>query len=135
MKISPRILVAAASLAIAAPVYAQGGGGGGGGGGQQMTPEQRLARTKDQLFKEITLTPAQSAKADTILMNSTAKQTEMMTAARAGGGDMAAMGEQRAKLTTERNMALKALLTSDELKAKFDANVAAMPQGRGRGGL
>lgn len=134
MKTSLRILVAAASLAIAAPVYAQGGGGGG-GGGQQMTPEQRLARTKDQLFKEITLTPVQSAKADTLLMAFSTKQTEMMTAARAGGGDMAAMGEQRAKLTAERNAALKALLTTDEQKTKFDANVAAMPVGRGRGGF
>ncbi|MEQ1691017.1 MAG: hypothetical protein ABMA00_07025 [Gemmatimonas sp.] len=133
MKTSLRILVAAASLAIAAPVYAQGGGGG--GGGQQMTPEQRLARTKDQLFKEITLTPAVSAKVDTILIAFTTKQTEMMTAARAGGGDMAAMGEQRAKLTAERNAALKALLTTDADKTKFDANVAAMPVGRGRGGF
>ena len=134
MKTSLRILVAAASLAIAAPVHAQGGGGGG-GGGQQMTPEQRLARTKDQLFKEITLTPVQSAQADTLLMTFTTKQTEMMTAARAAGGDMAAMGEQRAKLTAERNAALKALLTSDEQTTKFDANVAAMPVGRGRGGF
>lgn len=133
MKTSLRILVAATSLAIAAPVYAQGGGGG--GGGQQMTPEQRLARTKDQLFKEITLTPVQSAQADTLLMTFSTKQMEMMTAARAGGGDMAAMGEQRAKLTAERNAALKALLTTDEQKTKFDANVAAMPVGRGRGGF
>lgn len=135
MKTSLRILVAAASLAIAAPVYAQGGGGGGGGGGQQMTPEQRLARNKELLFKEITLTPAVSAKVDTILVAFTTKQTEMMTAARAGGGDMAAMGEARTKLTAERNAALKALLTTDADKAKFDANVAAMPVGRGRGGF
>jgi Spy/CpxP family protein refolding chaperone len=37
-------------------------------------------------------------------------------------------------MTAERNAAIKALLT-DEQKAKFDANVAAMPQGRGRGGV
>lgn len=134
MKISLRILVAAASLAVAAPLYAQGGGGGGGGGGQQMTPEQRVARQKEQLFKDITLTPAQSAKADTIMLEASKKQSEMMTAARAGGGDMAAMRESMTKLNADRNTALKALLSAD-MQKKFDENVAAMPQGRGRGGF
>ena len=133
MKISLRILVAAASLAIAAPVYAQGGGGGG-GGGQQMTAEQRMARQKEQLFKDITLDAAGSAKIDTIMMEASKKQMEAMQAARSGGGDMAAMREQTQKMNAERNTAIKALLT-DEQKTKFDANVAAMPQGRGRGGL
>ncbi len=133
MKISLRILVAAASLAIAAPVYAQGGGGGG-GGGQQMTAEQRMARQKEQLFKDITLDAAVSAKIDTIMMEASKKQMEAMQAARSGGGDMAAMREQTQKMNAERNTAIKALLT-DEQKTKFDANVAAMPQGRGRGGL
>ena len=135
MKISLRILVAAASLAIAAPVYAQGGGGGGGGGGgQRMSPEERMAQQKALMFKDMTLSPTVSAKIDTIMMDATKKQTEMMTAARAGGGDMAAMGEARTKLTNERNMAIKALL-ADDMKKKFDENLAAMPQGRGRGGL
>ena len=58
MKTALRILVVAASLAVAAPLYAQGGGGG--GGGMQMTPEQRMARQKEQLFAGITLTPAPS---------------------------------------------------------------------------
>ena len=133
MKISLRILVAAASLAIAAPVYAQGGGGGG-GGGQQMTAEQRMARQKEQLFRDITLDAAVSAKIDTIMMEASKKQMEAMQAARSGGGDMAAMREQTQKMNAERNTAIKALLT-DEQKTKFDANVAAMPQGRGRGGL
>lgn len=133
MKISLRILVAAASMAIAAPVYAQGGGGGG-GGGQQMTPEQRMARQKEQLFKDITLDAKVSAKVDTIMMDASKKQMEAMQAARSGGGDMAAMREQTQKMNAERNAAIKALLT-DEQKAKFDANVAAMPQGRGRGGV
>jgi Spy/CpxP family protein refolding chaperone len=133
MKTSLRILVAAASLAIAAPVYAQGGGGGG-GGGQQMTPEQRMARQKEMLFKDITLDAKVSAKIDSIMMDASKKQQEAMAAARSGGGDMAAMREANQKMTTERNTAIKALLT-DEQKAKFDANFAAMPQGRGRGGV
>eukprot|EP01012_Entosiphon_sulcatum_P054910 TRINITY_DN76169_c0_g1_i1.p2 TRINITY_DN76169_c0_g1~~TRINITY_DN76169_c0_g1_i1.p2 ORF type:complete len:101 (-),score=26.39 TRINITY_DN76169_c0_g1_i1:35-337(-) len=100
-----------------------------------MTPEQRAARQKEQLFAGITLTPAQSAKADTVLMAGMAKQQEMMQAARSGGGDMAAMREQMTKMNTERNDKLKALLSSDADKAKFDENVKNMPQGRGRGGL
>jgi Spy/CpxP family protein refolding chaperone len=133
MKISLRVLVAAASLAVAAPLYAQGGGGGG-GGGQQMSPEQRMARQKEQMFKDITLAAPVSAKIDTIMMNASKKQQEAMAAARAGGGDMAAMRESMNKMNAERNDAIKALLT-DEQKKKFDENLAAMPQGRGRGGL
>ena len=131
MKISLRILAVAASLAVAAPLYAQGGGG---GGGMQMTPEQMMARQKDMLFKDITLAPVASAKIDTIMMNAAKKRQESMAAARAGGGDMTAMRESMTKMNAERNDAIKALLT-DEQKKKFDENLAAMPQGRGRGGL
>ena len=131
MKISLRILAVAASLAVAAPLYAQGGGG---GGGMQMTPEQMMARNKEMMFKDITLAPVASAKIDTIMMNAAKKRQEAMAAARAGGGDMTAMRESMGKMNTERNDAIKALLT-DEQKKKFDENLAAMPQGRGRGGL
>jgi Spy/CpxP family protein refolding chaperone len=130
MKTPLRILVVAASLAFAAPLYAQGGGG----GGQQMTPEQRLARTKELLFKDITLSPANAVKIDTILVQATRKQGEIMQAARSGGGDMTAAREQITKLNTERNDAIKALLT-DEQKKVFETNLANMPQGRGRGGF
>jgi hypothetical protein len=134
MKNTLRILAAALVVASASVAQAQGGGGGGaGGGGQQMTPEQRVARTRDMLFKDITLSPAQSAKADTIIMTASTKQREIMQAAQ--GGDMAAAREQGQKLTADRNAALKALLTADADKTKFDANVAAMPQGGRRGGL
>jgi periplasmic protein CpxP/Spy len=132
MKNTIRMFVAAAALAIAVPAYAQGGGGGG-GGGMQMSPAERMARQKEQLFKDITLTAAQSAKIDSIMLQAGTKQQEAMAAARSGGGDMAAMRESMQKLNTERNEALKAALT-DEQKKKFDENVAAMPQGR-RGGL
>ena len=131
MKTPLRILVVAASLAFAAPLYAQGGGG---GGGQQMTPEQRLARSKELLFKDITLSPAVAVKVDTILVQSSRKNQELMAAARSGGGDMTAVREQTRKITTDGYEAIKALLT-DEQKKQFDANVAAMPQGRGRGGF
>ncbi len=137
MKISLRMFVVAASLAVAAPLYAQGGGGGGGGGRGPMTPEQQMAqvtRNKDLMFKDITLTPAQSAKADTVFMDAMKKQADAR-AAMQPGGDMTAMRDANAKMTTDRNAALKAILKTDADKAKFDANVAAMPAGRGRGGL
>ena len=85
MKNTLRILAAALVVASASVAQAQGGGGGGaGGGGQQMTPEQRVARTRDMLFKDITLSPAQSAKADTIIMTASTKQREIMQAAQGG---------------------------------------------------
>ena len=87
MKTSLRVLAAAAAFAIATPAFAQGGGGGGMG---QMSPEQRLARQKEMLFQGITLSAAQSAKADTLIMQGMQKQMEAMQAARSGGGDMAA---------------------------------------------
>lgn len=129
MKTTLRILAAAAALAIATPAFAQGGGM----GGMQMSPEQRIARQKEMLFQGITLSAAQSAKADTVIMAGMQKQMESIQAMRSGGGDMAGMREQMQKMNEERNAALKAILTSDADKAKFDENVKNMPQGR-RGG-
>ena len=129
MKTTLRILAAAAALAIATPAFAQGGGM----GGMQMSPEQRIARQKEMLFQGITLSAAQSAKADTVIMAGMQKQMESMQAMRSGGGDMAGMREQMQKMNEERNAALKAILTSDADKAKFDENVKNVPQGR-RGG-
>ena len=128
MKTPLRILMVAASLAIAAPVYAQGGGG----GGQQMTPEQRLARTKEMLFKDITLTADQSTKIDTILVQASRKQAE----ARAAGVDPRTPEGQAkmAEFTADRTKAIKAVLTADQ-NVVFDKNLAAMPAGRGRGGF
>jgi Spy/CpxP family protein refolding chaperone len=134
MKNTLRMIAVAAALAVSVPAYAQGGGGGGGRGGMQGTPAERMARQKEQLFKDITLTATQSAKIDTVMMQAGEKQQEMMQAARSGGGDMATMRESMQKMNTERNDALKAILT-DEQKKKFDENLAAMPQGGRRGGL
>lgn len=131
MKTTLRALAAVAALAFATPALAQGGPPGGGMG--QMSPEQRLARQKEMLFQGITLSADQSAKADTLIIQGMRKQMEAMQAARSGGGDMASMREQMQKMNTERNDALKALLTSDADKAKFDENLKNMPQGR-RGG-
>lgn len=130
MKNTLRLIAAAAVLAIAAPVYAQGGGGGGMG---QMSPEQRIARQKEMLFKDITLDAGQTAKIDAIFQESTKKQQELMQ------GGMEAMRspegrEKMQKLNNDRNDAIKAVLTADQ-KKKFEENLAAMPQGGRRGGL
>jgi len=93
MKTTLRALAAVAALAIATPALAQGGPPGGGMG--QMSPEQRLARQKDMLFRGITLSADQSAKADTLIMQGMRKQMEAMQAARSGSGDMASMQVRR----------------------------------------
>jgi Spy/CpxP family protein refolding chaperone len=123
MKNLVRVVAATAVLALATPAYGQGYGG---GGGMQMSPEQMIARQKDRMFEGITLSAEQSAKADTIIMKGMRQLMEMR---QSGGMDREAMQ----KMNTERNDALKALL-NDEQKKKFEANLAAMPQGRRGGG-
>ncbi len=130
MKLVLRMAVVAASLAVAAPAFAQGGGGGMGGG---MSPEQRMAQQKTRMFEGITLTAPQSAKVDSIMAGAAKAQQEMM----AGGMEAMRSPEGRAKMqamTEERNKALKAALTADQV-AIFEKNLANMPQGRGRGGF
>jgi hypothetical protein len=70
MKNTLRLIAAVAVLAVAAPAYAQRGGGG--GGGMQMSPEQRMARQKEQLFAGITLTPAAIKIAEAVATTNTA---------------------------------------------------------------
>jgi protein CpxP len=118
-----RVIAAVAAFAIATPAFAQVGGG----GGMRMSPAERAARQKEQLFAGITLTADQATKVDTIMAQAGRKQMEAMRASR---GDRAAMMETMKKMNAERNDALKAVLT-DEQKKKFDENVAAMPQRRG----
>ena len=129
MKNTLRVM-AAVALFVAAPAYAQGGMGGGGmGGGMRGNPEQMMARQKEMLFKDITLSAEQTTKVDSIMTAGQAKQREMMQAMRGGGGDMSTMREQMQKMNEERNTAIKAVLTDDQ-KKKFDENLANMPQGR-----
>lgn len=122
-----KILVAAAMLAVmAGSASAQGGGGG--GGRMQMTPEQMAARnaqTVDALFKGITITDAIKAKAVDIV-------GKAGDASRAVDRTAADAAEQRAKITTQRNADLAALLSNDADKKMLADNIAAMPQGRGR---
>jgi Spy/CpxP family protein refolding chaperone len=122
-----KILAAAAMLAVmAGSASAQGGGGG--GGRMQMTPEQMAARnatTVDAMFKGITITDAIKAKAVEIVGKA---QTDMRGVDRSA----ADAADQRAKITTQRNTDLAALLSNDGDKKMLADNIAAMPQGRGR---
>lgn len=134
MKQTMRVFVAAAAMAMAAPAVASAQGGMGGGmGGQQMAPEQMMARQKERLFAGITLTDDQTKKVDSIMTVGMAKQRDAMATMMSGGGDRAAMRESMQKMNTERNDAIKAVLTDDQ-KKKFEENLANMPQGR-RGGV
>jgi Spy/CpxP family protein refolding chaperone len=108
------------TMVMAGTAMAQGGGG----GGRQMDPAAMAQRQIDGLFKDITLTDAVKAKATEIL-------AEAMTDNRAIDRTAPDAMEKRQAVMKTRNEALKALLASDADKAKFDANLAAMPQGRG----
>jgi hypothetical protein len=108
--------VAAMLLTMAGAASAQGRGG---------TPEQRDSTAYARAFNGITLNADVTAKAKTII----SKAREESAAIDATDPDVRT---KRMAVTTKRNADLKALLTSDADKAKFDENTA---MGRGRGGL
>lgn len=119
-------LVSAALLLTVASVTAQAQGGGGMGGGRGNPAAQREA-----LFKDITLTPAQTASIDSIYKISTEKTAEMMKDMQAGTPMTPEMREKRMAINTERTAAIKKVLTADQIVI-FDKNT---PPGRGRGGF
>jgi len=73
------------------------------------------------LFKDITLTPAQQAKSDSIQ----AKYREQMQTLRAAGGDQQEMRAKSRELNEKQRDELKAILTDDQKKV-FDKNVEEM---------
>jgi len=73
------------------------------------------------LFKDITLTPAQQAKTDSIQT----KYREQMQALRAAGGDQQEMRAKGRELQEKQRDELKAILTDDQKKV-FDKNVEEM---------
>ena len=102
------------------PMLAQGGGG---GGRPPMTADMQVAN----LDKAVTLTDDQKIKIKAIYEADAKKMADLRAAQ---DPDM------RTKMTTMRtdeNTQIKALLTDDQ-KPKFDAYLAAMPQGRRGGG-
>ena len=132
MKTTLRILAAALVVASASVAQAQGGGGGGGGGGGASMAERQAAQ-RTALFEGITLSAAQKTKIDSIYTASQ-KATADLRAGMTQGTPMAPeMREKMTAIQTEQRKAIKAVLTAEQ-NTTFDANVAKMPQGRGRGG-
>ncbi len=127
-----KILSVAALLAVmAGSAAAQGGGGGGGGrgmGGGRGTPEQQDSSMLARAFTGITLTDAQTAKAKEIIK---AARESNMSLDRQAADFMEKMQAANAK----RGADLKAILTTDADKAKFDENIASMGRGRRGGGF
>ena len=77
------------------------------------------------LFKDITLTPVQQAKVDSI----TGKYREQMQALRAAGVDQQEMRTKNRELQEKQRDELKAILTDDQKKT-FDKNFEDMRQAR-----
>jgi Spy/CpxP family protein refolding chaperone len=133
MKTTLRILAAALVVASASVAQAQGGGGGGGGGGNPAAMAERQAAARAALFEGITLTADQKTKIDTIYAQSQKASMDFRATITQGTPPT---DEQRAKLTaitTDREKAIKAVLTPEQVVI-YDKNYAARPQGR-RGGL
>ena len=114
-------------LAVMAGAASAQGGGGGGMGGGRGTPEAQDSSTLARAFNGITLNADQAAKAKAIITK--ARETNM-------GMDRQAADfrEKMTETNAKRAADLKALLTSDADKAKFDENAAAMGRGRRGGG-
>ncbi len=124
-----KILSVAALLAVMAGSAAAQGGGGGGMGGGRGNPAAQDSAQLARAFNGITLNADQTAKAKDIITK--AREANMAL-------DRTNMEDFRAKMTetnSKRNADLKALLTSDADKAKFDENVASMGRGRRGGGF
>jgi hypothetical protein len=114
-------------MAVAGSASAQGGGGGM-GGGQQMSPEARDSVQLSRLFTGITLNADQTAKAKKII-------TAAREATAAMDRQAADFRDKMTEANAKRNADLKALLTADADKTKFDENAAAAGRGRRGGGL
>lgn len=131
MKRTLQVVSAALLLTVASvTAQAQGGGGGGGGGGMgRGGAGQRAA-----LFKDITLTPAQTATVDSLFKVAQDKNAELRKDVQQGTPPSDELRAKMTAVTTERNAAIKKVLTPEQV-TQFDKNVAEMPAGRGRGGL
>jgi Spy/CpxP family protein refolding chaperone len=116
--------VAAMLLTMAGAASAQGGGG----GGMQMSPEARDSVQLSRLFTGITLNADQTAKAKAII-------TKAREATASMDRQAPDFREKMTEANGKRNADLKALLTADADKTKFDENAAAAGRGRGRGGF
>ena len=120
-------VVSAALLLTIASVTAQAQGGGGMGGGRGG------AAQREAMFKDITLTTAQTASIDSLYKVSTEKTAELRKDVQQGTPPSDELRARMMAVMTDRNAAIKKVLTADQVVI-FEKNVAAMPVGRGRGG-
>ena len=127
-------VVSAALLLTVASVTAQAQGGGGGGGGRGAGGGG-WERQKTMLLKDITLSPAVATSIDSIATAATAKTAELRKDVQQGTPPSDELRAKMTAVTTDRNAAIKKLLTPEQA-TQFDKNVAEMAtMGRGRGGL
>jgi Spy/CpxP family protein refolding chaperone len=123
-----KLVAVVGMLAVMAGAASAQGGGGGMGGGQQMSPESRDSVTLSRMFTGITLNADQTAKAKKII-------TDARVALAALDRQAADFRDKMTEANGKRNADLKALLTADADKTKFDENAAAAGRGRRGGGL
>jgi Spy/CpxP family protein refolding chaperone len=128
-----RVGAAVFALLVATNVAsAQGGGGGGGARGGRGGPQGQMMA--DRYLAEITLTDAQKAQlAPVVAWYDTTSAAIPRPAPDADSTAMAASRAARQKLTADYQAKIKAILTPDQV-TKYDANIAAQAQGRGRRG-
>jgi len=119
-----KFLAVAAMLTVMAGTASAQGGGGGGMGRGRGTPEQQDSAALARFFNGITLNADQIAKAKAII---TAAREANMAIDRNAPDAMEKMQAGNAKRAAD----LKALLTSDAEKAKFDSNSVMGRRGRG----
>jgi Spy/CpxP family protein refolding chaperone len=91
--------------------------------GEQQGGRPGRGQMMAMLFKDITLSPAQQAKRDSI----ETKYRDQMQALRSGGGDQQEMRTKGRELQEKQREELKAILTDDQKKV-FDKNVEDMRQ-------
>ena len=126
-------VVSAALLLTVASVTAQAQGGGGGGGGRGGRGGWEMQKT--MLLKDITLSAAQTTSIDSIAKVATDKQAELRKDMQQGSPMTDEMRAKNTAISTERNAAIKKVLTTEQAVI-FDKNLAEMPaMGRGRGGF
>lgn len=103
-------------LMVTQAVAQQPSGGGPGGPGM-------MERRKQALFKDITLTPAQQTKVDSI---SEAYRVKVQAMPRPAPGDTTAMNQRR-QMMTHQEADFRAVLTKAQQEV-FDKNVEALHQ-------
>jgi len=95
----------------------QGGPGGNRGDRPQMNPEEMLKRQTQRLVEDLKLNKDQEAKVTAINKKYMEKQNVDWSKMRdASEAERTKMREERAKIQTEKDKEIKALLTADQVK-------------------